>query len=53
MPILALELMFAAYGIHVLYKNPMYRRWFNYILALEVIICIAWAWFKLAGRGMI
>ena len=53
MPILALELMFAAYGIHILYKNPMYRRWFNYVLALEIVICIAWAWFKLAGRGWI
>ena len=53
MPILALELMFAAYGIHILYKKAIYRRWFNYVLALEIVICIAWAWFKLAGRGWI
>lgn len=53
MPILPLELMFAAYGIHVLYKNKTYQRWFNYALVLEVVFCVAWAWFKLAGRGYI
>lgn len=53
MPILPLELMFAAYGIHVLHKNKAYQRWFNYALVLEVVICVAWAWFKLAGRGYI
>lgn len=52
LPAIPLELMFAAYGIHIMYKNPMYRRWFNYALALEIVICLAWAWFKLAGRGL-
>lgn len=52
MPVLPLELMFAAYGISILYKNQMYRRWFNYALAIEIFICLAWAWFKLAGRGL-
>lgn len=52
MPAIPLELMFAAYGIHIMYKNQMYRRWFNYALALEIVICLAWAWFKLAGRGL-
>ena len=52
MPIIPLELMFAAYGISIMYKNKMYRRWFNYALALEIIVCLAWAWFKLAGRGL-
>lgn len=52
MPAIPLELMFAAYGIHIMYKNKMYRRWFNYALALEIVICLAWAWFKLAGRGL-
>lgn len=52
MPIIPLELMFAAYGIHIMYKNQMYRRWFNYALALEIVVCLAWAWFKLAGRGL-
>lgn len=53
MPVLALELMFAAYGIHILYKKTIYRQWFNYALALEIVICVAWSWFKLAGRGWI
>lgn len=52
MPIIPLELMFAAYGISIMYKNKMYRRWFNYALALEIVVCLAWAWFKLAGRGL-
>lgn len=52
MPALPLELMFAAYGISIMYKNRMYRRWFNYALVLEIVICFAWAWFKLAGRGI-
>lgn len=52
MPAIPLELMFAAYGIHIMYKNQMYRRWFNYALALEIVVCLAWAWFKLAGRGL-
>lgn len=53
MPAIPLELMFAAYGISILYKDKTYRRWFYYVLAIEVVACIAWAWFKLAGRGWI
>ena len=53
MPAIPLELMFAAYGISILYKDKMYKRWFNYALAIEFVACIAWAWFKLAGRGWI
>ena len=53
MPAIPLELMFAAYGISILYKDKMYRRWFNYALAIEIVACIAWAWFKLAGRGWV
>ena len=53
MPAIPLELMFAAYGISILYKDKMYRRWFNYALAIEFVACVAWAWFKLAGRGWV
>lgn len=53
LPAIPLELMFAAYGISILYKDKTYRRWFNYALAVEIVACIAWAWFKLAGRGWI
>lgn len=53
LPAIPLELMFAAYGISILYKDKTYRRWFNYALAVEFVACIAWAWFKLAGRGWV
>lgn len=53
MPAIPLELMFAAYGISILYKEKTYRRWFNYALVIEFVACVAWAWFKLAGRGWI
>ncbi len=53
MPAIPLELMFAAYGISILYKDKTYKRWFNYALAIEIVACIAWAWFKLAGRGWV
>lgn len=53
LPAIPLELMFAAYGISFLYKDKTYKRWFNYALAVEIVACIAWAWFKLAGRGWI
>lgn len=53
LPTIPLEMMFAAYGISVLYKDKTYRRWFNYVLMLEIAACIAWAWFKLAGRGWV
>ena len=51
MPIIPLEMMFAAFGLSVIKKRHL--NWFNYALAFEFVICIAWAWFKLAGRGEI
>ena len=53
MPAIPLELMFAAYGISILYKDKTYRHWFNYALVIEFVACVAWAWFKLAGRGWV
>lgn len=50
-PILPFEIIFAAYGIAVFPKNK--RHWFNYALIFEFVVCIAWNWFKLKGRGMI
>lgn len=50
-PIMPLEMLFAAYGITILPKNK--RHWFNYALIFEFVVCIAWNWFKLKGRGMI
>lgn len=51
MPIMPIEVMLAAYGIYILPKNK--RHWFNYALIFEFVVCIAWNWFKLKGRGMI
>lgn len=53
MPVIPLEMMFAAYGVSLMHKVPAYKRWYNYVLAIEVVVCIAWGWFKLAGRGWI
>ena len=51
MPVAPLQMIFAAYGIAVFPKNK--RHWFNYALIFEFVVCIAWNWFKLKGRGMI
>jgi hypothetical protein len=48
--IIPFEMMFAAYGISLLNKKGI--KWFQYALIFECIICIAWSWFKLAGRGL-
>ncbi len=52
MPIMPFLMLFGAYGICIVYGNIKYRRWYNLVLGVEVIACIAWNWFKLKGRGM-
>ncbi len=49
-PILAFELMFAAYGISLM-KNK-HKRWYTIWLVVVCAAVIGWAWIKLAGRGM-
>ena len=49
-PILALELMFAAYGVSLM-KNK-HKRWYTIWLVVICVAIIAWAWIKLAGRGL-
>lgn len=49
-PVLALELMFAAYGVSQVTNRQ--KRWFTMWLIAMCIANIAWAWIKLAGRGM-
>ena len=49
-PVLALELMFAAYGVTLLQNK--HKRWFVLWLVFICVVNIAWAWFKLAGRGL-
>lgn len=48
-PVLALEMMFAAYGVTQM-KNK-HKRWFVLWLVFVSIANIGWAYFKLVGRG--
>lgn len=49
--IIPFEIMFAAYGVSLLNKKGV--KWFQYALVFECVVCIAWSWFKLAGRGLV
>ena len=49
-PVLAFELMFAAYGLTQI-KNK-HKRWFVMWLVAMCVANVAWAWVKLAGRGL-
>lgn len=53
MPVIPLLMLFAAYGIQIAKTNKRVQKWFPIVLVMEVVICIAWNWFKLKGRGMI
>jgi hypothetical protein len=50
LPALPFSLIFAALGIS--YLNNKHKKWYNYWFMLIFIANIAWAWFKLRGRGM-
>lgn len=49
-PVLALELLFAAYGVSQLQNK--HKRWFVLWLVFVCVVNVFWAWFKLAGRGL-
>lgn len=53
MPIWPFLMLFAAYGIQLAKTNKRVRKWWPLVLVMEVVACLAWNWFKLAGRGMI
>lgn len=53
MPVWPMMMLFAAYGIQIAKTNARVRKWFPIVLVLEVAVCLAWNWFKLAGRGLI
>lgn len=53
MPVWPMIVLFAAYGIQIAKTNKRVRKWFPIVLAIEVVACLAWNWFKLKGRGMI
>lgn len=50
LPALPFALILAAYGISILANKQ--KKWYNYWLILIFVANIAWAWFKLRGRGM-
>lgn len=50
-PAMPFELMFAAVGISMLKKKHL--KWFDYWLGFLLVVNVAWAWFKLAGRGLV
>lgn len=51
-PVTPFEFMFAAYGLSIAVTKKKYKRWFVYWCLLMFVACIAWNWFKLAGRGL-
>lgn len=51
-PVMPFEFMFAAYGLSIVVTKKKYKRWFTYWCAFMFVACIAWNWFKLAGRGL-
>lgn len=53
LPILPLTLMFAGYGISKMKEVWWIKKYFPYWCALMFVACVAWNWFKLAGRGMV
>ena len=53
MPIWPMLMLFAAYGVQIAKGNARLRRGFAIVLVVEIFACLAWNWFKLAGRGMI
>ena len=50
LPALPFSLILAAFGISQLQNK--HKKWYNYWYMLIFVANIAWAWFKLRGRGM-
>lgn len=53
MPIMPMLMLFAAYGISLVHQRPKWKSFYTIVLAIEIIACLGWNWFKLKGRGMI
>ena len=53
MPVWPMLMLFAAYGIQIAKGNAKLRRCFTWVLVAEIVVSLAWNWFKLKGRGMI
>jgi len=52
-PIMPMLMLFGAYGLYIVQQNKKFRKWWPVVLAVEVVFCLGWNWFKLKGRGMI
>lgn len=50
-PVIPLELMFAAVGVSLLNKNNV--KWVDYWMFGILLANVAWAWIKLAGKGIL
>ena len=50
-PVLAFELMFAAYGVTMVQNK--HKKWFVMWLYFICVANVIWCWVKLAGRGLI
>ena len=53
MPIWPMLMMFAAYGLQYVRQDKKFITMYAYVLLAEVVVSLAWNWFKLSGRGMI
>ena len=53
MPIWPMLMLFAAYGVQLAKGNKNIRNGFHQVVLLEILVCLAWNWFKLKGRGLI
>jgi hypothetical protein len=51
LPALPFSLILAAVGVSLLTNKQ--KKWFNYWLLFIFVANIAWAWFKLKGRGLV
>ena len=51
-PIMMFEFMFAAYGMSIVMTKKKYKQWFLCWCIIMFIACLAWNWFKMAGRGL-
>ena len=49
-PTIPFEMLFAAYALTHLRRK--HKRWYLYWCLFMIVTCVAWNWFKLAGRGM-
>ena len=53
MPIWPMLMLFAAYGLQLMKVSNQIHRLFTYTLCIEILVCLIWNWFKLAGRGLV